>query len=684
MNPLGYNVLGTIQLGNSAFEEKMELSRLVNLGLRADYDRASLLDHWKKLTRLRYGIREPKTFPWKNASNLSIPFIDSSIRKYKPMLMRLIVEADPVVEFVGEDPEAVQQERLAEITYNWLFKTEMNALEPLAYIIDTMAHRGHAWAQVGWEYTTEYEVRSVPVRQLFPQGVPPDPQSVAFALILEYDLDPRDSRIGRPLMQAVAAIMQGAPWVKLAYRKVVADRPAIWDRDPVQMITPPRCTDYRNAEWIIVQHVLSDRKLQQLEADGFMIPGTVEKILGSLRREQRPNEAGYYSSGIDAVYSRSLYSEQVLNDDREKIFGREDEGNILLWEVYHWYDYNQDGLKERTVTFVHPRSITKCCSRPYSYPFPHWPFVKFDFERTNRRVNSPRGISGLLKDLQREINTQHNNRLDAMTLRNAPVYQVPLLAGFKARNFRVVPGTVLQLPAGAQITPIIQDRSAYPEQVNEENMLRAIGEQFVGIFDANITSPISMQKARTATEIQAAMQYTAATATMDSILFQLSMRDLHTMIWELFMDLGPEEVFIRVPGQDPNSNEPELRPVKKSEINKKYKLIPTGSIANTNRALQLANAREAMQIFLNDLTGFINPYFLRQWFLTLLDPRWGRKILNPPAQAQELQTLRQAAAAAQTPEVQAAMNSPQHMISPDEMPQGPRHEIAQVEETQPV
>ena len=683
-NPLAISVLSNLRLGATKEDENRELTQLVQTALTADQDRGTLLEHWKKLTRLRYGIRDPKTFPWKNASNLSIPYIDSAIRKYKPMLMRLVVEPDPVCEFIGEDPQAAAQERIAEITYNWLFKTDMNSLEPLAYIIDMMCHRGYAIAQLGWDYQTEYEVRSVPVRQLF-QGMAfgdnPEQaaQAVAAKLISEYELDPNDQRIAGPLARAVSQILAGASWVQIAYRKVIVDRPAIWDRDPVQMITPPRCTDLRNSEWVVVQHVLSLRRLQQLEADGFFLKGTVADIKKSINYDPKNNAQG---DATDPVYSRSLHQEQALQDDKEKIYGTENDGNILIWELYHWFDYNGDGLKERVVTYIHPRSLTKLSCRPYNYPLPCWPFVLFTFEKTNRRIHSSRGISGLLKDLQREINHQHNSRLDAMTLRNAPAYQVPTLSGFKSRNFRVAPGTVLQMPAGAQITPIIQDRSSYPEQVNEENLLRAVGEQFIGIFDANITSPISATKARTATEIQAAMQYTAATATMDTILFQLSMRELHTMIWQLFLDLGPEEVFIRVPGQDPSTNEPELKRIKKADIRKKFKLMPVGSIANTNRALQLANAREAMSLFINDPSGYIDPYYLRQWYLYLLDPRWGRKILNPPNRAEELRILRQAAAAIQSPEMQSALNSSQHMIPPDQLPASTTGAPAEVEEAE--
>lgn len=679
-NPIAYNVVGEVSLADSEWDERNILNQIINEAIKADQDRTSLLDSWKYLTKLRYGIRKDKTFPWKNAANLSVPFVDQAIRKFKPMLMNLITQPDPIVEFVGEDPEAVGSERLAETTYNWLAKVEMNMLEPMAYVIDLMCHRGYGWAQLGWEYQTAYECRVVPVGQLFPRGVPPDPNIVAQALIFQYDLDPRDRRIAGSLTAAVQSIMQGAQFVKLSYRRAVNDRPAVWDRDPVQIIAPVRTTDYRNAEWLVVQHVLSIRALFQKEADGFFLPGTVNKIANMLEMRRRQQQWNFGGGGVDSVLSRSLYQEQLIQDEREKIFGIEDESNVMIWEIFHWSDHDGDGIPDRTITYVHPRSITKLCSRPFTYPFHQWPFVKFDFEKTTRRLNSPRGISAMLKDLQKEMNHQHNARLDSMTLRNAPVYQVPNLASFKARNFRVIPGTVLQLPAGAEIKPIMHDNHGFPEQVSEENLLRSVGETYIGIYDANITSPQSQTRARTATEIQVSAQYAQATASLDGTLFQLHMRELHEMVWKLFMDLGPPEIFVRVPGTDPNSSDPILRPVRKSEINKSFKLIPTGTIYNTNRALELANAREALQLFLNDQTGLINPHALRQWYFTMLDYRWARRILNSPEQAQELQTLRQAAAAWNTPEVQSAVNSPDFQVPQQQMPQIPYQEPVEVEE----
>jgi hypothetical protein len=640
------DVLGPVSLGATEPDAKRKVTDLIQQGLSADNARKGWLDRQQALTKLRFGIRKPKTFPWKGASNLSIPLIDPLIRRYRPFLMKLVVEPDPIVEFRGEDAGAVSAERIAEAEYNWLFKTHMRALEPMAYIIDALLHRGYGIAQVGWDYATEYECRVLNVSDfLASQNIdpaqPPDPAALVPLLAREYDVDPRDPRVLRALAKAVERIAAGDAWVKLAFKRVVTDRPAVWDRDPVQIIVPPRTTDYANAEFIIVQHVLSLRRLKQMEADGLFKAGSVKKIVGDLGGASgRSNENGIADSP-------SMSYEQSLDDEKERIWGVEDEDNILLWEVYHWHDHDGDGMADRVVTWLHPRSATDLATRPYPYPFRRWPFVQFAFERTSRRYHSPRGISAMLEHLQRGVNTQHNQRLDAMTLRNAPVYQTPVMSGFKARNFRAVPGTVLEMPGGARMEPVLHDRGAVPEQVNEENMLRSLAESYVGTFDQALQGSQGGVENRTATEINAIVQMTAATASMDAILFQLSMQELHSMIWELWLDFRPPEVSFKLNGADEDTGEAKLVTVKKSDINKKFKLFPTGTIANTNHALELAKAKEALTFFANDQTGFIEPRALRDWYFGLLDARQARKIVQGPQAAAELQMLRQAAAALQ-------------------------------------
>lgn len=655
-NPVDYSHL-QVTLGTDEVSRRSILSKLIEDGLRADRARAGWLERQRALTKLRYSWRRPnRTFPFPGASNIGIPYIDGVIRSYKPLLIRLLTQSDPVVEFVGEDSAAAESERDAEELYNWLFKLEMNAVEPMAYVVDSMAHRGFSFGQVGWDYKTEYECRVVPRGDFLPRGQQFTAEQIAQLLAQQYDVDLSRPAVAERLLRAADQLAAGAEYAKLAIRRVVRDRPAIWDRDAVSVITPARTTDVGQAEWIIIQHVISLRQVQQMEADGHLRPGAAAAIQRTLG-DDRVSDSGPASgvSGTD--------QERALRDELERIWGLEDEDNVLLWQIYHWADLDNDGLADRTETWTHPRSLAWLGSRAYAMPFPRWPLVRFDFEKTNRRWHAPRGISTMLEGIQRAINAQHNARIDGMTIRNAPTYQMPLLGGFRARNFRVTPGTILMTPPGAGITPIGHDRGPFPEQVAEEQNLRQIGESYIGTFDAVLQNQAG--GARTATEIQTATQFAASTAQLDAELFQLSMRELHEMVWQLFMDLAPPEISFQVLGRA--GPQPAHKIVSKADVNKRFRLVPTGTLTNTNRALELAHAREAMQIYLNDQSGFINPFELRLWHMNLLTRRWARRIVNSPDQARELTTLRQAAAELQqNTELQAALTGGVNQVPPAE------------------
>ena len=655
-NLLSQLSLGNVTLNGSKTAEERFITDLIDAATRADSSRTGWLEEMRRLTRLRFGLRAPKSFPWPGCSNISIPLIDPIIRRMKPLLMRLIVQPDPIVEFVGEDSAAVEAERTAEQEFNWLFKSHMNAVEPCAYVVDSILHRGIGFFHLAWDYRTEYSCRvidSAAFMKRFAGQKIESPDPIIAELAKEYDLNSADPRIAASLTKAATQLIRGEPSVKLAFKSVIVDRPALWDREPVQIIAPTRTSDYGDAEFIIVQHLTSARKLRQMAADGYFSKAAVEKILDNLSADTHSQLDTIADNGA----TMGLSNEQAQNDEREKIMGDEDFDNILVWQAYCWTDLDNDGLLDRTEVWIHPGTKTKLRAAPYVLPINRWPVFKLDFEKTSRRFHAPRGIAAMTEGMQRAINNIHNARLDAMTIRNAPMYQAPALAGFKARQWKIQPGSIVEVPPGASIQPIQHDHSPFGEQVNEENLLRQVAETYIGSFDNALAGGAGDR--RTATEVNAATQLAASVATMDTILFQLGMKEVYTAIWAVWMDLRPDYVSYKLHGVDPSTNEPVLVTVPKSDVAKKFKLFPTGTIANTSKSLELSNAREAVQFFTNDQSGFINPFELRKWYLDLIDPRRARRVLNTPDQAQELTTLRQAAAALQQdPSLAAAAGAP--------------------------
>src|SRR4026208_2468827 len=72
-NPVALSVLGNLSLGKDEAAEKSRISGMVEQGLSWDRERGGWVDRQRLLTRLRYGLRREKTFPWKTASNPATP-----------------------------------------------------------------------------------------------------------------------------------------------------------------------------------------------------------------------------------------------------------------------------------------------------------------------------------------------------------------------------------------------------------------------------------------------------------------------------------------------------------------------------------------------------------------------------------------------------------------------------------
>src|SRR5690606_12870592 len=155
---------------------------------------------------------------------------------------------------------------------------------------------------------------------------PNDLGALAEIIAEEYEVPIQDPRARRALERAMEGIRQGTPFVKLAFRKVVSDKPAIWERDPIQILLPSRATDIANAEWIIVQHVFSLRTLQQMEADGIFEDGSVKKIEYHLRFSAKP---GVHAFEEAAGFTQSLQALKEIQDERERVWGTENDNNIL-------------------------------------------------------------------------------------------------------------------------------------------------------------------------------------------------------------------------------------------------------------------------------------------------------------------------------------------------------------------
>lgn len=668
-NPVG--IAATGQVHADVTSQVKELHERIR---QADQDRADWTKKQQVLIEQRRGIRKPKVVPWVGANNDNWPITDGVIRRWKPGIISLVLDADPVAYFLAKRPEHLEPARSAQSFWHWKFQHICDVRRTVFYLADLVAQHGLAYTHEGWDYHIERTCRVVRVEELFPGGVeaaleqanleiaqanlalqeavqagqadpntPPTPllaadEFVRETLVTEYGLGEQ----GNEMEQVEAAtqnILSGAPYVKIYYQTVVRDAPAWAALSPLNVVVPSRCTDVEHADFIaIVFHMTADEMRMKVR-DGVFRHEEAEQIIARMRTsrlgDSRDRDADFDSTTASA---RTAIQDVVDSiDGIETRHTRSEPGTEPIWKVYTRLDIDGDGIRERVILWYHAPTSTVLSLTEYPFPFPEWPVTPYEMEHNDKRPYQARGIAELLSVFQKQVNRLHNARLDAIQIVLSPMFTVRSVGGNINRNIRFRPGQFVPVQAPDDFLPVPHDVSSLYQFLQEENYTKTLAEQYVGVFDSSITNALSPAERRTATEVESINASITNVFGQDATLFQTSFAKSINKLWKLWVEFGPPEEYFRVTGEE----QPRL--ARKHEIAFDYDIEPAGTPANTNKALALSRAREMIQLFAPDQTGLINKHYLYKNYFDLTDRELSKLIVRNETEAAAVQQVLQAA-----------------------------------------
>jgi hypothetical protein len=165
---------------------------------------------------------------------------------------------------------------------------------------------------------------------------------------------------------------------------------------------------------------------------------------------------------------------------------------IVLWEVYLRKD---DGQIE--VQTFSPLAPDRPARAPFKLPYAHrqFPLAVLPYEFTDPGFYSPRGVMELTQMYEASASKMWNEKLDYMSIANRPVLSSQG-GSINAQNIRWEPGAVYDA--------VLQLVQQPPPPVNFDEEIqanRSFAEQRVGIPDFGIGQSNTMDKSRTATEV---------------------------------------------------------------------------------------------------------------------------------------------------------------------------------------
>jgi len=404
------------------------------------------------------------------------------------------------------------------------------------------------------------------------------------------------------VQKAVQEIRSGKSNIKVELKDELYNAPEVFICDPGEIYVPSDAgIDVQNLRWICHEYYEPLEVLRERAREGIYDSDTIDDII----------DLKNYGDGAKTISKNNDKIDEQTKSQREGIDRVNNPSHLVkIWEVYRYYNPTK-GEPEQKWQFILAPEFSKVLKKQVC-PYDHqkFPFVRFASEVVDDRWFSPRGIPEHLEDLSKEIDAQHNQKIDNQTIRNAPM--------FKFRSGVVNPKLVRFIPAqgipvagmGALDDSIkLMDNSNANTEFSyerEEMLLKTVIQEYLGQVDYSLQSMINKRQPRTLGEVQMQAQNANQVFSLDATMWTASLSELFTQMLELCQQYMPERVFALVTGQD------DLEPIHmtRDEIQGKYHIVCRGNDTNTNPYVKAQKSQMRVQLLLNEITlntGVVTP-----------------------------------------------------------------------------
>lgn len=280
-----------------------------------------------------------------------------------------------------------------------------------------------------------------------------------------------------------------------------------------------------------------------------------------------------------------------------------------ILEAYIKKDVDGSGINSDIVVWIAPtrkkilratylHRISKSGKRPYAV---------IDFHRRTDTTN-PVGLVELTYTLCKEIDAQHNMKLDFGLLSTLPFGFYRASSSMQAESMPLEPGMMIPLdnPQADVYFPNLGNRTSFGMQ--EEQVLQAYLERMTSVSDLSLGVLGSQGAARTASG--ARIVANESNTNLDIYLKRMNRgfkKLLHGM-FEMIQEKMPAGLEFRILGDDGQQYFRQVR--ERAEIAGSYDFELEASSANSNKQVQLDSAQQLYQMTANPLDiqlGLISP-----------------------------------------------------------------------------
>lgn len=557
-------------------------------------------DKQDKYYRMRMRVKKDKNYPFKNSSNLRMPTADINIKKVKSAIMQQIFGINPIVQAIPTPSGSIEvADKIAKFLDHLLL--DVIEIRNKAEIgIDQSLQNGFYLAKAYWRLTIHDREEKIIKDELSEQdmdGLLNGDELLVMAGVvrrLDIDLDDNVAEFNlNAVREAIAEFRKTNKDVSFRVKDVVYNFP------DVDFISPSRV-------FVPTDSGFDPQKCSSITVEFF-------KPLNELKRSAESK--GYDKVALNNIESLKSIDKTNLEQDKDLREGisrlNNPSGLVRVWETYGYFDIDNSGKKKLSFITSLPdfaMVIRKIELNSYSYKYP---IVKFFYELTEDRWFSHRGIPESLEDIIKEIDVQHNMKIDGQTMRNAPmiVYRAGMV---NPRMARVNPAGAIPVQGLQSLDDTIKainlhNPNAEYSYEKEQMLLETKIQEYVGQIDYGLQSTINRRQPRTFGEVELQQASASSTFSLDSGHYINSFSQLFQLIFELWCEFGPDKYEFNYFGNNANPVKIKLT---KEEIQGKYNIKVRGNDTNSNPQVRIQKAQQILMATTNPVyiqSGIIQP-----------------------------------------------------------------------------
>ena len=262
--------------------------------------------------------------------------------------------------------------------------------------------------------------------------------------------------------------------------------------DLIDFIAPVNAVDEHTCQWVAQRVLYNSPGLRLRASQKIFRKEVVEKVLEWIGSQNEDGSKQQYKQSQEEAEGLSRTSQKDIDE-------------LKVYEIWLNYDVKKSGIEQKLVVTFHKdtKTILRIITNPYFHgkrPFTVGRFIA----RSNRFY--ARGVCQMIFNIQNEINTIHNQRMDNRTIANMKCFKARIGSGVKP-GMQLYPGSTIFLDDPVNDLMEFNLGDKIDSTIEEEAMLREYAEKITGVTDYTLGRESSLVKSRaTATGTMALIQ----------------------------------------------------------------------------------------------------------------------------------------------------------------------------------